>query len=97
MGRTFESCLEQDEVPMVAVSNSAPALLAVRLSLLKVVAIQTDKPYIDTVESRRIVVLASTDGLQGLSFGALNRQRTVIPHSETASEALKDHHTFILF
>jgi hypothetical protein len=59
-----------------------------------VVAIE---PYIDDVELRRIIVLASTDGLQGLSLGALNRERTVIPHWETASEAWKDRHAFILF
>jgi len=66
-------------------------------SVLKLVAVRANPPYIDVVEPRRIVVLASTDGLQGLSLGALNRERTVIPHSETASEAWKDYHTFILF
>jgi hypothetical protein len=61
------------------------------------VAIWTDRQYIDGVEPRRIIVLASNAGLQGLSSGALNRERTVIPYSETASEAWKDYHAFILF
>jgi hypothetical protein len=63
----------------------------------KLVAVRTYRPYIDDVEPRRIIVLASKEGLQGLSSGALNRERTVIPLSEPASEAWKEYQAFILF
>ena len=56
---------------------------------MKLVAVRTERLYIDIVEPRRIVVLTSTDGLQGLSSEVLNRDRTVIPNTESASEAWK--------
>ena len=54
---------------------------------MELVALWTVRSYIDVVELRRIVVLTTTDGLHVLSSEVLNRDRTVIPNTESASEA----------